>query len=272
MDTKSRPDPVALRLDELAAQVAYLVERQRKTEELLAEMTPIMREVMAAAIARLDEVERAGWFDDLRALGAAALEVRAALKGAEGVKPVGLMGAMRAARKPDVQKGLAVLMEVVGAVGRAAGAAGAAAAAGATDGRDAKADRRARLATILGPRRGRPIAALPPHVEAPSQTPRPPAITATREASPPPEIDPSAWTRAYAEQVAAAEGIALTAEHWNLIELARAEYLEKRVAANVRRLTQLAGCSTKDIYALFPKAPGRTIARIAGTPKPAGCL
>jgi hypothetical protein len=30
--------------------------------------------------------------------------------------------------------------------------------------------------------------------------------------------------------------------------------------------------TTKDIYALFPKAPARTIAKIAGIPKPAGCL
>jgi sulfur relay (sulfurtransferase) DsrC/TusE family protein len=37
-------------------------------------------------------------------------------------------------------------------------------------------------------------------------------------------------------------------------------------------LTQIASVTTKDIYALFPKAPGRTIAKIAGLPKPAGCL
>jgi tRNA 2-thiouridine synthesizing protein E len=30
--------------------------------------------------------------------------------------------------------------------------------------------------------------------------------------------------------------------------------------------------STKELYALFPKAPARTVAKIAGTPKPAGCL
>jgi sulfur relay (sulfurtransferase) DsrC/TusE family protein len=30
--------------------------------------------------------------------------------------------------------------------------------------------------------------------------------------------------------------------------------------------------TTKELYVLFPRAPGRTIASIAGLPKPAGCL
>jgi tRNA 2-thiouridine synthesizing protein E len=304
MDTKSRPDPVAVRLDELATQVAYLVERQRKTEELFAEMTPILREVMATATTRLDDLEKRGWFavgreaaaagarildhygvDDVRALGDAVIvildtvraltqpsvlgvvrEAAQALEHLDRAKPIGLVGAMRASRKPDVQKGLAVLMDVVGAVGRAAGARGQARA----DQPD-KDDKHARLAAMLGPKRSRPIAALPPHGEERREAtpPKAPAICATPK---PAEIDPASWTREYAVEIAAAEGITLTDAHWKLIDLARAEYLEKKVAANIRRMTQLAGCSTKDIYALFPKAPGRTIARIAGTPKPAGCL
>jgi tRNA 2-thiouridine synthesizing protein E len=84
--------------------------------------------------------------------------------------------------------------------------------------------------------------------------------------------DPSVWTRALAERIAAVEGVALTPERWKLVDAARADFVEKKVAANIRRLTQIAGVSTKEIFALFPKAPGRTIARIAGTPKPAGCI
>ena len=66
--------------------------------------------------------------------------------------------------------------------------------------------------------------------------------------------------------------VALLSSTLFLSEALRAEYEKVKVAANIRRLTLLTGLSTKDIYALFPKAPGRTIARIAGTPKPAGCL
>jgi dissimilatory sulfite reductase related protein len=44
------------------------------------------------------------------------------------------------------------------------------------------------------------------------------------------------------------------------------------MSPNIRRITLELGVSTKDVYALFPKAPARTIAKIAGIPKPAGCL
>jgi hypothetical protein len=50
---------------------------------------------------------------------------------------------------------------------------------------------------------------------------------------------------------------------------ARADF-EDRVSPNIRRITQAPGVTTKDIYALFPKAPGAHIAKIAGLPKPAG--
>jgi tRNA 2-thiouridine synthesizing protein E len=30
--------------------------------------------------------------------------------------------------------------------------------------------------------------------------------------------------------------------------------------------------TTKDLYSLFPRAPARTAARIAGLPRPAGCI
>ena len=40
----------------------------------------------------------------------------------------------------------------------------------------------------------------------------------------------------------------------------------------LRRLTQGTELATKDLYALFPKAPARTVAKIAGIPKPVGCI
>ena len=52
--------PILQRLDTIAAQVAYVAERQRKQEELFEEMMPIAREAMAAAIARLDQLDKDG--------------------------------------------------------------------------------------------------------------------------------------------------------------------------------------------------------------------
>ena len=40
----------------------------------------------------------------------------------------------------------------------------------------------------------------------------------------------------------------------------------------MRRITKNAGVSRKELYQLFPKAPAKTAARIAGIPKPRGCI
>ena len=53
---------VMARLDAIDAKLGYLVERQKKTEELFAEMTPIAREVMGAATTKLGELDKKGYF------------------------------------------------------------------------------------------------------------------------------------------------------------------------------------------------------------------
>ena len=85
-------------------------------------------------------------------------------------------------------------------------------------------------------------------------------------------VDAAAWTRGLAAALADAERVALTDAHWAVLEAARADFAATGSSPNIRRLTQVAGVSTKDLYVLFPRAPGRTIAKIAGLPKPAGCL
>ncbi len=64
----------------------------------------------------------------------------------------------------------------------------------------------------------------------------------------------------------------MTDAHWNVIEVARTDYAATKASPNIRRLTQVTTVTTKEVYALFPKAPARTLAEIAGLPKPAGCL
>ena len=85
--------------------------------------------------------------------------------------------------------------------------------------------------------------------------------------------DADAWTRELAEQVATELGVApLTEAHWTLIDWARADFAATGVSPNVRRLGKGSGVGTKTIYQLFPRAPGKAIARVAGLPKPAGCI
>ena len=69
------------------------------------------------------------------------------------------------------------------------------------------------------------------------------------------------------------EGIeALTERHWLVIEFMRKEFKEKGDAPSIRKLTKESGVDTKELYALFPKGPAKKAAKIAGLPKPKGCI
>ena len=39
-----------------------------------------------------------------------------------------------------------------------------------------------------------------------------------------------------------------------------------------RKLTKESGVDTKELYELFPKGPAKKAAKIAGLPKPKGCI
>jgi tRNA 2-thiouridine synthesizing protein E len=86
-------------------------------------------------------------------------------------------------------------------------------------------------------------------------------------------VDPDTWTDDMAPELAAQEGIdELTDRHWQVIRFMRAEYAEKGTGPTVRVLGKTSGVSVKELYALFPKGPAKTAARIAGIPKPRGCI
>lgn len=85
--------------------------------------------------------------------------------------------------------------------------------------------------------------------------------------------DPNQWTKEIAVELARNEGIeALTDKHWTVIEFMRKEYFEKGTGATVRMLGKTSGVSVKELYELFPKGPAKVSARIAGIPKPKGCI
>ena len=86
-------------------------------------------------------------------------------------------------------------------------------------------------------------------------------------------VDPNVWTREMAIEMARADGIAvLTDQHWTVIEFMRREFFEKGTGPTVRVLGKTSGVSVKDLYQLFPKGPAKMAARIAGIPKPKGCI
>jgi tRNA 2-thiouridine synthesizing protein E len=86
-------------------------------------------------------------------------------------------------------------------------------------------------------------------------------------------VDPSQWTEAMAVELARKEGIdPLTKEHWQVIRFMRSEYLAKGSGPSVRLLGKTSGVPIKELYQLFPKGPAKVAARIAGIPKPKGCI
>ncbi|HEY7136340.1 MAG TPA: TusE/DsrC/DsvC family sulfur relay protein [Acidimicrobiia bacterium] len=84
---------------------------------------------------------------------------------------------------------------------------------------------------------------------------------------------PEQWTEAMAPELARHEGIdELTAEHRKVIDFMRKEYFEKGTGPTVRVLGKKSGVSVKELYQLFPKGPAKVAAKIAGIPKPRGCI
>ena len=86
-------------------------------------------------------------------------------------------------------------------------------------------------------------------------------------------VNASDWTEDVALAFAKGEGIEeLNDRHWMVINYMRKQYEEKGDAPSIRKLTKESGVDTKELYALFPKGPAKKSARIAGLPKPKGCI
>jgi len=86
-------------------------------------------------------------------------------------------------------------------------------------------------------------------------------------------VHPEQWTEDMAPELARHEGIEeLTDAHWKVIRFMREEYFAKGTGPTVRVLGKTSGVSVKELYQLFPKGPAKTAAKIAGIPKPRGCI
>ena len=81
------------------------------------------------------------------------------------------------------------------------------------------------------------------------------------------------WDENLAKELAKLEGInELTERHWIVINFMRKEFQSKGDAPSIRKLTKESGVSTKELYELFPGGPAKKAAKIAGIPKPKGCI
>ena len=85
--------------------------------------------------------------------------------------------------------------------------------------------------------------------------------------------DPAQWREDMAPLIARQEGITqLTERHWQVIKFMRCEYEAKGTGPTVRVLGKASGVPVKELYQLFPHGPAKEAAKIAGIPKPRGCV
>ncbi len=289
----------------LDARIEVLLAKQNRQAELFEDLAPVLKDAMRLATEKLQSLDERGYVgfgrelrrvadqivggydaEDVRKLGDNIVgivdtvrsvtqpdvvkivhEAAEALHEADEAKPTGLLGMLKRSRDDEVRRGMAVALEVLRHIGRAT----------ADPQTDVKARRKARMARMLAPSR-RLSAPTPAAAE-----PQPTMPRARKQVTVPDipgcEFDAQgflitrdAWTREVATQIALCLELELSDHHWQVLEWIRADYAETGASPNVRRIAKGSGVGTHALYELFVRSPGVTAARLAGVPKPVGCI
>ena len=296
--TEERLASLEAKLDRISGQLQVLVDAKRPFADFTQDLGPIATEVLRTGIDQCAHLEERGYFDfgrelkylidrlvedydprDLHDLADNAAnildtvrtvtqpQVMAAVRDAAEAfddshrEPVGLFGAYRVIKKDkNVQRGLAFALDALGRVGRAVSRAP----------RMSRSDQ-----AVLAKAAARPALAPSTPVRKSSPPSAPTVVAESPGASTDADrfVPDSEWNRELARERALSRGLAdLSDAQFELVECARDAHGKTGATPNIRKITHLSGKSTREIYALFPKAPGLTIAYIAGVPKPVGCL
>jgi TusE/DsrC/DsvC family sulfur relay protein len=262
--------------------VAYGRELLHLIDNIVSAYPPEAVHELADNVVQILDVVRRLTQPDVLAMAEGAAE---AVQGGERAKPLGVVGMLRATTgDDDVRRGLAIALGALREIGRAAG----------KEARDGEGHRR--LNPLIGAKRnlggGHHAPGARPATTARAASATRGATQSTSAATPPsrpaaPSVsipgvvftadgfleDPHTWTEDIAQQIAAHLGISpLGDRHWVVIRFAREDFLTTGASPNIRRLTTGSGVSTKELYHLFPKAPAKATAMIAGIPKPVGCI
>lgn len=81
----------------------------------------------------------------------------------------------------------------------------------------------------------------------------------------------SQWTKQIGIEIAKEEGIELTDKHFAVLDFLR-ERQQKGENLTIRSIGNSGILDIKGFYVLFPGAPMKKAAKIAGIPKPASCV
>jgi tRNA 2-thiouridine synthesizing protein E len=92
-------------------------------------------------------------------------------------------------------------------------------------------------------------------------------------------VNLSDWTEELGNEIARTESVEMTPNHWEVVNFLRKYYEEYQIAPAVRVLTKAIGKqlgpdkgNSQYLYELFPYGPAKQACKIAGLPKPTGCV
>ncbi len=92
-------------------------------------------------------------------------------------------------------------------------------------------------------------------------------------------VNLSDWSEEVANFIARQEGLDMSENHWEVVNFLREYYAEYQIAPAVRVLTKAIGKplgpdkgNSQYLYELFPYGPAKQACKIAGLPKPTGCV
>lgn len=85
--------------------------------------------------------------------------------------------------------------------------------------------------------------------------------------------EPDKWNEGVAEDLAKTENAyPMGDDHWKVVNYLRDYYLKFEIAPPIRMLCKKTGFDLKYIYQLFPSGPAKGACKVAGLPKPTGCV
>ncbi len=85
--------------------------------------------------------------------------------------------------------------------------------------------------------------------------------------------EPEKWNKTVAEDIAKTESAFPMGEnHWKVVDYLRDYYQKFGVAPPIRMVVKKTGIDLKQIHELFPSGPAKGACKVAGLPKPTGCV
>jgi len=85
--------------------------------------------------------------------------------------------------------------------------------------------------------------------------------------------DPTIWNDHVARDLATTEHIREMSEgQWSIVRHIRDYYLKFGIAPMIRKLCKDTGFKLTQIYEMFPSGPAKGACKVAGLPKPTGCV